>query len=322
MDAAGEREAGRLKEAGVPPDLILVCPPDVKIGRGDLEALLLRAAERVPAGPEAGSEEGFLDLGLPLSERSGRRPAGPAEAAEAEAVPPPVPGAARERDGFPDKFLEEGPEGAFPGLSFRVAVLGGAGGAGRTSLAASLAAHFRESGEAAAVLDLGSPPAAGRHLRGSGVPVAAPGGGARGLGLAEVAALAGSLEGSRWVFVDFPAEFPEEWWEALAPHAAVVVTGPCFEDAVQAAELVRRRGVPWFAVYMRAVPEAPPEACSALLGRLDAVVPEAPLDALSARAAGEPLAARNAAAAEAVGRLAAALDGLRRKVFGGRKGAA
>lgn len=282
-DPAGQAFARAAAAAGVPKGNIVICPPGVSF----TFRLLADEIRRVASG------------------RTARAAAGPGPGRPFwETGPRPDP------DGGPQLPIRRGKDRV-------VAFFAVKSGVGRTTLAAALAAHFKELAERVALVDFGVPPCARYHV--GAEPSAekdgllfAPGGyvdlyvPARPYPPpADVAGLLGPLTAEyRRLFVVLPP-VPESVG-AVSPDVLVTVVNG---DLVQVLEPTAALGLDALYAYNRGGSEITAEEVEEMLGRGVVAVGHDPEGCAAALAAGVPANVKSEAVARAAGELAAAITG-------------
>lgn len=200
-----------------------------------------------------------------------------------------------------------------------IAVIGGRGGVGRTTITLSLASHYTDIKQTVAILDLGSPPAAYRHagvelqeqegFRFAQSPycdIYAPPGPVWEFPTETIAQLINELRAKyRRVIVDFPTEIVAGHFEAINPDRVVVVMDP---DVMQTVEpFAELKGQALF-VYNKAVPDVDVTVINAFVGE-SLIIIENDIDGCQAGLTeGTPAYRTSETVARGIGELAGELD--------------
>jgi len=317
-DPVGLAFARAAAAAGVPKSNIVICPPGVNFTFNLLADELRRLASCLaakaaaqPAPPASGSAFFWgtdAAAGAPLQQpalgQSGRHGAPPPQAAAAEA----------------GGYWAQTAAPCRRGKDRVIAFFAVKSGVGKTTLAAALAAHFKELAERVALVDFGVPPCARYHV--GAEPSAekdgflfAPGGY---IDLYEPARpypppadMAGLLEPLtaeyRRLFVVLPP-VPEAVG-AVSPDILVAVVNG---DLVQVLEPTAALGLDALYAYNKGGSEITAEEVEEMLGRGVVAVGHDPEGCAAALAAGVPANVKSEAVARAAGELAAAITGVGR----------
>ncbi len=200
-----------------------------------------------------------------------------------------------------------------------ISFIGSRGGVGRTTIAMSLAAHYREINQTVAVLDLGSPAAAYRHtglslemqdglrfLQSPFCDVFAPVGSVWNTAPEIINQLVSELRAKyRRVIVDLPAEIPEGILKAVNSEKVIAVMD---YDIPQAVEPLIELNEQAIFVYNKAVPEVDIEVVRAFVGS-DIIMIRCDIDGCQAGlSSGEPAYHKSDVIAQGIGELAAVID--------------
>lgn len=170
-------------------------------------------------------------------------------------------------------------------------VIGFRGGTGRTTIAASLAAHYSDIGEKVALIDLGKPRALERHIKNEPIDL-----------YTNVNNLEELKLKYRRIIIDFSADGSAEEINALAPDKLVVVVD---SDLVQTVEPAI--GIQGVYVYNRAIPEVDHILISSLLGS-DLIIIEPDLSGCyAALAESVPAYRKSSIIANGIGEIAASI---------------